>query len=409
MGKRKADLSSNTSQSTPTRNVKKIRIQNNTVQSDSPKRRAFSRICKFQKGDKVIGFYGGWPYVGSVLATTNVRMSFGSTYLVQIRWNGFSGKNATSWLSEFDVMKHSETSLKMKSDMEEAQRELQRAAGKLDMVKQKRIFLQVISQFRGNRLAPFAPLTARYPDEWQVIIRIAALPKTLVDHLRGCEGLINERKLLIVYDEIGQTAGGVLSDWAGEDRERLAYKRTIGELFANHFMQLLVYRFEAPAVVKKITEACKSHREYIETFSAEFLLRLMNVLPQILTPASLRVFRKSAESDSLSSLIDFVNAHQAFLGHLEDNIEPLLRAPIRKATLDEPVPDDYWIDEFISSEVVRVIEAEEKNTCSGNAPPVAAKRTWTNKRKNPLPIYKAPIALSSSVAAEVSIETPSIY
>lgn len=83
----------------------------------SPRRRAFERQCKFMKGEKIIGFYGGWPYVGSVNAIVTVNMSFGATYLVQVRWNGFSGKRAVSWISEFDIVKHNEAGLKLKSDV----------------------------------------------------------------------------------------------------------------------------------------------------------------------------------------------------------------------------------------------------------------------------------------------------
>jgi len=84
---------------------------------NSPMRRAHLRECNYDKGEKIIGFYGGWPYVGSVSEVALVRMSFGSTYILLIRWNGFSGKNATSWISEFDVMKHNQNALKVKEEV----------------------------------------------------------------------------------------------------------------------------------------------------------------------------------------------------------------------------------------------------------------------------------------------------
>jgi hypothetical protein len=83
----------------------------------SPRRRAFERVCKFEKGEKVIGFYGGWPYLGTVNAVISISMSFGATYLLQLRWNGFSGKRALSWVSEFDVVKNNEAGLKLKADV----------------------------------------------------------------------------------------------------------------------------------------------------------------------------------------------------------------------------------------------------------------------------------------------------
>lgn len=97
--------------------LKKAKMESMTPLIPSPRRRAFSRACKFEKGERVVGFYGGWPYVGSILAIENVRMSFGSTYMLLIRWNGFSGKKASTWISEFDVVKHDEPGLKTKSSV----------------------------------------------------------------------------------------------------------------------------------------------------------------------------------------------------------------------------------------------------------------------------------------------------
>ena len=97
--------------------VKKAKIESDSPIMPSPRRRAFSRMCKFEKGERIIGFYGGWPYIGCVSAIANVKMSFGSTYMLLVRWNGFSGKKASTWISEFDVVKHDEAGLKIKADV----------------------------------------------------------------------------------------------------------------------------------------------------------------------------------------------------------------------------------------------------------------------------------------------------
>jgi hypothetical protein len=96
---------------------KKAKLESDSPPLPSPRRRAFSRLCKYEIGERIIGFYGGWPYIGSVSAIENVRMSFGSTFMLLVRWNGFSGKKAATWISEFDVVKHDEAGLKIKTDV----------------------------------------------------------------------------------------------------------------------------------------------------------------------------------------------------------------------------------------------------------------------------------------------------
>lgn len=96
---------------------KKAKLESDSPPLPSPRRRAFSRLCKYEIGERIIGFYGGWPYIGSVTAIENVRMSFGSTFMLLVRWNGFSGKKAATWISEFDVVKHDEAGLKIKTDV----------------------------------------------------------------------------------------------------------------------------------------------------------------------------------------------------------------------------------------------------------------------------------------------------
>ena len=76
-----------------------------------------SRECAFGVREKVIGYYGGWPYVGVVQAIGEVEMTFGKSFVLQIKWNGFSGKNATTWTSEFDVVKHVPEKIQMKEDV----------------------------------------------------------------------------------------------------------------------------------------------------------------------------------------------------------------------------------------------------------------------------------------------------
>jgi hypothetical protein len=96
---------------------KRSKISESISEIPSPRRRAFSRVCKFESGEKVIGFYGGWPYVASVLSVRTIRMSFGATYMLLLRWNGFSGKKSTSWVSEFDVVKHDDAGLALRGDV----------------------------------------------------------------------------------------------------------------------------------------------------------------------------------------------------------------------------------------------------------------------------------------------------
>ena len=76
-----------------------------------------SSVCKFVLREKVIGFYGGWPYIGNVQAIEAIEMSFGTAFVLLVRWNGFSGKNAMTWTSEFDIVPHDEEHLKLKEEV----------------------------------------------------------------------------------------------------------------------------------------------------------------------------------------------------------------------------------------------------------------------------------------------------
>ena len=363
---------------------KKQNIDSLVSQPLSPRRRAFSRQCKFEKGEKVIAFYGGWPYVGSVTSVAQVLMSFGSTFVLLIRWNGFSGKNAISWISEFDVMKHNEAALKLKSDMEEMQREIiKQSGGKPDKVKQRKIFLRVVSHFRGKRLCPLRPVSAPYPDEWQTIIRMLAIPKTLVEHLRETENLIYEKK--IVLPKVGhESFWKVLSDWIKDMPERFEYAYLVRDLFNKFFTRILLYRFELPEVTKLIFEGCPDS-DFAKVASVEYFLRLASILPEIVTAASHGSLNRTGDHEIIHPLLDFVNAHQLFLSHLEANVETLLRAPIRKSTLDESLPDDYAIDYSArDSKEMKQIESDELLLSAPRT------RKYMNKRKKCTPVQKLP-------------------
>ena len=115
--KRKGDVIISTVAGSSQPSEKRVRVDKTEHTVTSPRKRAFSRICKFGLNERIIGFYGGWPFIGTVADIKPVRMSFGATYLLQIRWIGFSGKKGVSWISEFDVVKHDESNIRLKSDV----------------------------------------------------------------------------------------------------------------------------------------------------------------------------------------------------------------------------------------------------------------------------------------------------
>jgi hypothetical protein len=369
---------------------KKSRSDPNTPALASPKRRAFARECKFVSGEKVIGFYGGWPYPGLVSGIAKVDMSFGSTYLLNIRWNGFSGKNSNSWISEFDVVKHDEAGLQMKNEMEQSQRDLIRDAGKVDKVKQKKIFLQVVSRYRGKRLAPFAPHTAPFPDEWQTVIRVTALPKILTQHIKRCDDLIAERKLCLTSSD-EMTVEEVLKTWASTDVARLQYAETIRQLFNKFFLRLLVHKFELPLVSTRVLGS----EEFAKTFSVQFLLRLLVILPELLTAACVGVLRKGDGNESFNSFVDFLNSHQSFLAYLEENVETLLQAPIRKSTLDEPVHETEWVHLLLKDETLAEPDTAVPVVTPGQKKIQSGQGLMKSKRKRMSPKRKASVAIDA--------------
>ena len=282
--------------------------------------------------------------------------------------------------------------------MEETQRELMKQAGtKVDKVKHRKIFLRVVSQFRGKRLAPFPPQTAPYPDEWQTIVRITAMPKALVDHLKASENLISERRLVLAGDGI-PTAGSALTAWAGDNEQHQEYRRCVTELFRTYLMKVLVYRFEIPFIAKCLAETCQDSTDYTKVLPVEYLVRLLNSLPQLLTAATQGILMGGAASGAISSLVQFVNSHQSFMTYLVDNIEPLLRGPVRRATVEGTVPEGHWNDCFVQDSAPPGYLAEDIDTAEqGSVDPAVpsvdaqskgAKRIWRNKRKNPFPIRK---------------------
>ena len=358
----------------------------------SPKRRAFNRDCKFDVGEKVIAFYGGWPYVGEITATSHVNMAFGATFIVLIRWSGFSGKNAMSWISEFDVLKHNEKGLKLKADMEEMQRQLiASSGGKPDIVKQRKIFLNVVMHFRGKRLSPLRPVSSPYPDEWQTIIRMFAIPKALVDHLKRTENLIFDRKLSLPSAGGIHTVWDVLSDWMKDDSLKMNYANLMRDLFNKWLFRILLYRIEIPEVYKVLVKS--SHDgDYSKVAPIEYLLRLVGILPEIVTAGVEGSLGKNGGKEFIESLLELANAHQLFLSHIVLNIEPLLSAPIRRSALEESLPDDYAIDYFIRSVEDSTVPEPDAliniSTKPGQGPRQRAK--YKNKRKAFIPVQKLP-------------------
>ena len=366
--------------------AKKTRVATPSGQMPSPRRRAFARLCKFEKGERIIGFYGGWPYIGSVMAIENIKMSFGSTYMLLIRWNGFSGKKATTWVSEFDVIKCDEAGLDKKAEMEEAQRQRIAEAGKPDKVKQKRIFLQVVQDFRGKKLAPFPSRFAPYAEEWQQIIRLTAMPKSLVDHLAHNEGLIHEKKLILT-DTQAKSVRQTLEDWAGINDDKLSYMEICSELFSKFLFKALLYRFEIPSAVRVVYQET---RHMSEVFPIEFGLRLMTLVPDLLTASSENLLVKGSDNETISSMIRFVNMHQDFLAYLEENIEPLLRAPARAVTQDDPLPESFGFDFFERED----LEPDCYQADGAEGQQTHVRKLKRTKRKNPYPVQKLPLATS---------------
>lgn len=315
-------------------------------------------VCSYALKERVIGFYGGWPYVGVVQAIEEVFMTFGTTYVLLIRWNGFSGKNATTWTSEFDVVKYNEEGLALKEEvcvfiiyvyalfqMEVSRREKLNAYGRrADIVQQRKIFNQVVKEFRGGKLSPFAPLTSPYPEEWQTIIRICAMPQALVDHLATSETLIYSRKLMLTTEIT--TCKEALSKWSGADSNRIEYASVMTKLLNEYLVSNLLYKFELQFVTKYIA-TMDDKTDYSTVFSLEYLVRLLALLPQLLTASHQGVLFKGVAQ--VKPLFTFCEQNQSFMKFIENNIETFLRRAIRMSTLEEPVPETFWMNAFHKS------------------------------------------------------------
>lgn len=75
------------------------------------------RACPFEIREKVVGFYGGWPYIGVIQSIADIEMTFDKSYVLLIKWQGFSGKNAVTWTSEFDTVELTDESLRLKTEV----------------------------------------------------------------------------------------------------------------------------------------------------------------------------------------------------------------------------------------------------------------------------------------------------
>lgn len=355
----------------------------------------FSRSSPYEIGDKIIGFYGGWPYPGIVQKTAEVRMSFGLTHTLFVRWHGFSGKTATGWLSEFDMVPNDSTGQAIKDRMEVLRREKMKS---LDKIAQKRVFLQIVREVRGNRLAPLQPITAPYPDEWQTIIRLTAVPKPLIDHLVGSECLIYERRLTLGMKSDNtylETAciSGVLKDWAKESEVNLNYAHAILEMFNCHLFKVLLYKFELPFITKRLIDT--QVIDFSTILPIEFILRLLNIMPQLVTAACARHFNSNGEF--VTEMLTFANSHQEFMGYLVKNTDSLLIEPRTACTVHDACPEDYFSGVFQMDLATFKLFMDTKQVGGGvedhiprKLPPKHLKPVWKSKRKNSRPMFCAP-------------------
>lgn len=280
--------------------------------------------------------------------------------------------------------------------MEETQRRLLSEAGKPDKVKQKQIFLRVVEEFRGKKLAPFPSRFSPYAEEWQQIIRLSAMPKALVSHLIHSEGLINEKKLVLT-ESSGASVHEVVSGWAGDDQSRVQYRETFFELFEKYIFRVLLYRFEIPSAIKRIVDQqLQGVTEISKIFPMEFGVRLFTFIPDLLTAASENLLVKGPDHEVIQSLVMFVNNHQSLLSYLEENIESILRAPQRAASLDEPVLESFgmdYIDRVVVDSDPSEVQAFTAERVHGN--PLKVKK---HKRKCSQPLRKDPANTAVAIA-----------
>jgi hypothetical protein len=353
------------------------------------------RECSFVIGQKVIGLFGGWPYVGVVGAIEFIRMNCGQCFVFLIRWNGFSGKSAQSWVSELDIMAYDEESQTMKQSMEESLRQrTKEAGGKLSALELRKAVTEIVRMFRGRKLAPLRPHTCPYNDEWQTIVRVAAMPKQqLVDHLQGTETLIYERKILFQSSE--PSVNDSLVGWlrSNDSATNRQYTDTMRIVFNHYLPKLLLYKFEISPVTKRLVE--HGTEDFSLICPTEYFVRLCNLFPQILTAACSGLMGKN---DSMTmTLFAFINSHQSFMGYLSNNIDALLRAPRKSATLDGAASETCWVGLFNRNDVVSgPCDDQENETCSPTIDIQQRRTRAKTKRKNRLPSFRPP--KSSDVA-----------
>jgi len=212
------------------------------------------------------------------------------------------------------------------------------------------------------------------------------MPKPLVDHLQGTESLMNERK--VHFNDYSLSVQNVLHDWLGtldggstHDKE---YVDTIITMFNKFLLLILLYKFEIAPVFERIVRT--ESFDYSSICPVEYLVRLCNVLPQILTCACSGILNRNSSSATIDTLFRFVNSHQSFLIFLEQNLERFLVLPRKAATLDEPAEETCWSDLFIKDE-----ESVECDVDIDDPKPTTRKmRILKGKRKSPNPNYRPP-------------------
>ena len=275
--------------------------------------------------------------------------------------------------------------------MENYQRELiSEAGGKCDKIKHGKIFLRVVERFRGKRLAPLPSRLAPYPEEWQQMIRIAAIPKILVNHLTASENAINENRLVFL-NRVLPSAHDVISEWAGEDEDRNAYTSMIASVFEKCLFKVLLYKPELYMAARMITEKRRSGVDgYLRMFPVEFLLRLTAFMPDILTAVFHDFVGKSGEKEQLEALFRFVDCHQAFLAHLEVNVESILRTPMRESLSDDALPevDLYCVPGMATDE-------HQESACIDSSVGCGKVRRKKLKRKCHHPVFKGTAGVAS--------------
>jgi hypothetical protein len=228
--------------------------------------------------------------------------------------------------------------------MEKMQRELLSEFGsKADVVKQRKVFLKVVQKFRGRKLAPFPPRFAPYAEEWQQVVRITAVPRTIVDYLKAREGSIYEYEAVALNLD-SKSSYEVLHEWGGKDAERQSYIESMMRLLQTFLFKSLLYKVELhPMAHHLLDSAAFDAAELARRCPIEYTVRLVTLIPQIVTAACDSILAKPADSEEIDSLVEFVNNHQSFLGYLEEHLSSLLQNPVVNP-VDGPMGDEVKSD-----------------------------------------------------------------